>query len=64
MKNTGVKVLITNRIIWNSKQTKNINQAIVNMSNQRENYITQKWGGGEVNLGNYETEKAQTNSLG
>ena len=28
MKNIGVKVLITNRIIWNSKQTKNKKQAI------------------------------------
>ena len=33
MKNIGVKILITNRIIWNSKQTKK-KQAITNMSNQ------------------------------
>ena len=31
MKNVGVKVLITNRIIWNSKKNK---QAIIKTSNQ------------------------------
>ena len=36
MKNIGVKVLITNRIIWNSKQTKNKKQAKTQPTLQQE----------------------------
>mgnify|MGYP003571729345 CR=1 FL=1 len=50
MKNIGVKVQITNRMIWNSKQQqqktkKKQKQARTNTSNQRWQKPDGKWGG-------------------